>query len=273
MALAVSTLEKEEAAPIAAAIMECWSELWPAEEKLQAVVFESESAGRQPKPRLATLAVGKLARSASWKKLRAAFATANCVGAEPKVESIFAGRPRGVNGFAFGGHLIGAFIQSATAADRDAPTLRVAVKLYGRSDVPEVVRQARGLVDEFVKRARCCQAVLMRCSPHGLYTLDRSPYEDVCGIAGRVTLQRRWCTRFLREVGADGVWLGPDLLARVDRGALEAICDAEPVGCALRLVLREGATLDALEGVLAPVVASELDWKEAAVFGASPSPA
>ncbi len=265
VALAVSTLEKEVAAPIAAEIVERWSELWPTEEKLQATVFESGPAGRRSKPRHATLAVGKLAKSTAWKKLRAAFATANCVGAEPKIERIAPGeRPRGVNGFGFGGS-IGTSMQGATAEERDAPTLRLVVKLYGRSDVPEVVGQARALVDEFVKRARCCQAVLMRCSPgHGLWGLDRSPYEHVvCDIAGQFTLQRRWCTRFLRGVGADGVWLGPDLLAHVDRGALEGLCDAEPVGGTLRLVLREGATVDALEGVLAPVLASEQDWKDA----------
>ncbi len=260
VALAVSTLEKEEAAPIAAEVVERWSELWPPEEKLQVTVFESGSAGRPSKPRRATLAVGKLAKSAAWKKLRAAFATANCVGAEPKIGPVTLGKPRGLDGFGFGGRLTGSFVQSAIAEERDAPTLRMVVKLYGRSDVPEVVGQARALVDDLVKRARCCQAVLMRCSPdHGLYILDHSPYEDVCGIAGQFTLQRRWCTRFLRGVGADGVWLGPELLARVDRGALEALCDAEPVGSTLRLVLREGATLDALEGVLAPVLASEQD--------------
>ncbi len=264
VALAVSTLEKEEAAPIAAEIVERWSELWPAEEKLRAAVFEGELAGRPSKPRHATLAVGKLAKSAPWKKLRAAFATANCVGAESKVGPIALGKPRGLDGFGFGGRVTGLFGQGATPDGRDAPTLRLAVKLHGRCDVPEVLTRARALVDELVKRACCCQAVLMRCSPdHGLYTLDHSPYEEVCGIAGQFTLQRGWCTRFLRGVGADGVWLGPDLLARVDRGALEALCDTEPVGGTLRLVLREGGALDALEEVLAPVLASEQDWKDA----------
>jgi hypothetical protein len=265
VALAVSTLEKEEAAPIAAEIVERWSKLWPAEAKLKATVFETGPAGLPSKPRHATLEVGKLTKSAAWKKLRAAFVTANCVGAEPKIEPRTLGeRPRGLDGFGFGGHLTGRFSQSATGEDRVAPTLRLVVKLQGRSDALEVVGRARALVDEFVTRARCCQAVLMRCSPAGgLYMLDRSPYEDVCGIAGQFTLERRWCTRFVRGVGADGVWLGPDLLARVDRGVLEALCDAEPVGGTLRLVLREGATLDAIEGVLAPILASEQDWKDA----------
>jgi hypothetical protein len=265
VALAVSTLEKEEAAPIAAEIVERWSKLWPPEAKLQATLFDGGLATRRSKPRTATLTVGKLAKNATWKKLRAAFATANCVGAEPKIEPMFSDRLRGGNGFGFGGRLVEPFVQPVTAEDRDAPTLRLIVMIRGRTDVPEVVGRARALVDEFVKRARCCQAVLTRCSPgRGTYLLDHSPYEDVCGIHGQYTLHRRWGTRFLRSVGADGIWLGPNLLARVDRRALESLCDAESVGDTLRLVLHEGATLDALEGALAPVLASEQDWNDAA---------
>jgi hypothetical protein len=105
----------------------------------------------------------------------------------------------------------------------------------------------------------------MRYSPgYGAHLLDHSPYEDACGIRGKFTLQRRWCTRFLRGIGTDGIWLGPELLARVDRRAVDALCETEPFGEALRLVAREGVTLGALEEALAPVLASEQDWKEAA---------
>jgi hypothetical protein len=73
-------------------------------------------------------------------------------------------------------------------------------------------------------------------------------------------LGRSWGTRFLRGVSADGMWLGPALLARVDRGALDALVVGEPVGDALRITPREGVTLDALEAVLAPVLSSGEDW-------------
>jgi hypothetical protein len=60
------------------------------------------------------------------------------------------------------------------------------------------------------------------------------------------------------------MWLGADLLSRVNREELEALCNVASVGETLRVVLREGATLDALEDVLAPLLPSEADWKDAA---------
>jgi hypothetical protein len=59
------------------------------------------------------------------------------------------------------------------------------------------------------------------------------------------------------------MWLGPELIVRVDRAALEAVGRVEPVGQAVRVVLRESATLDALEGALAPVLASAADLHQA----------
>jgi hypothetical protein len=64
-------------------------------------------------------------------------------------------------------------------------------------------------------------------------------------------------------VSADGIWLGPDLLARIDRKALEPVANAEKIGSTLRLVLREDSTLDALEAVLSPILPSSEDWKQA----------
>jgi hypothetical protein len=259
--LAVSTLDKGQAASIAAEVVERWSELWPAETKLKATIFEG-SLARATKPRTATLTVGKLAKSAPWKKLRAALTTANAISAEADVEPVPGERLRSGNGFAFGGSLVASPVQIPD--DGELPTLRLVVTLRGRSDIEDVVHRARAVVDDFVQRARCCQAILMRCSPGSVTVLDHSTYEDVCGLHGQITLYRSWCSRFLRGVGADGMWLGPDLLSRVDRGALKELCDIETVGDTARIVLREGATLDALEQALAPLLASEQDWHEAA---------
>ena len=59
------------------------------------------------------------------------------------------------------------------------------------------------------------------------------------------------------------MWLGPELLARVDRSALEAVSAVEPVGQAVRVTLRQDATLDALEAALAPILGSSVDLAEA----------
>jgi hypothetical protein len=66
-----------------------------------------------------------LAQSVEWKKLRAGFETANCVGAEPKVEPTFAERPYGGNGFVFGASFVevhGTLL--STAPFPDGPSLR-----------------------------------------------------------------------------------------------------------------------------------------------------
>jgi hypothetical protein len=265
VALAMSTLEARRAAPIAAEIVERWSELWPAEAKLGAAVFGSKSARRPTKPRKVSLKVAGLAESAGWKKLRASFATADFVGAngEHGVETRAVGEPlRGGNGFAFGRRVAGSRFESADASDRELLTLRLGVDLRGRADVAELVSRGRALVDEFVQRAQCAQAFLARWRPSGpSYLLDTTPYESACGVHGQCTLRHSWATRFLRGVSADGIWLGPDLLARIDRKALEPVTNAEKIGATLRLVLREGSTLDALEAVLSPILPSSDDWK------------
>jgi hypothetical protein len=71
-------------------------------------------------------------------------------------------------------------------------------------------------------------------------------------------------------VSADGIWLGPDLLARIDRNALQPVANAEKVGTTLRLLLREDSTLDALEAVLSPILPSSDDWKQGTQRRAKP---
>ncbi|MDP9033670.1 MAG: hypothetical protein M3O50_02605 [Myxococcota bacterium] len=127
---------------------------------------------RATRARTATLTVGLLAKSAPWKKLRASLATANAISAEIDVEPVPGERLRGGNGFAFGGSLVAPVVRIAD--DSDMPTLRLVATLRGRTDVEDVVLRARGLVDEFVRRGRCCQAVLMRCSPGRASGLDHS---------------------------------------------------------------------------------------------------
>jgi hypothetical protein len=211
------------------------------------------------------LKVDTLTKGAAWKKVRAAFSEANCVGADHREEPTPGVRARGGDGFGFGGNLIRSMVETTGGPSGDLPTLRLVVSLEGRTGVPELVDRARALVDEFVQRARCAQAVLTRCRPgRAAYTLDHSAYEDACGIHGQHTLHREWCTRFLRGVSADGIWLGSELMAHVDRSALEKLCTLEPVGETVRAVLRGGATLDALEATLAPLLPTEADWRDAA---------
>jgi hypothetical protein len=160
-------------------------------------------------------------------------------------------------GFEFGGTLHG----PRSDDDPELPTLQLRVGLRGRTDEGDVVARARDLVDDFVRRAKCAQAFLARWKGDASVGLDATAYERACGVHGICTLRRSWGTRFLRAVSLDGLWLGPALLARLDRAALDAVASVVPVGDALRVLPREGVTLDALEAALSPLLPSEADGR------------
>jgi hypothetical protein len=254
--LAASTLERREAAAFAAEAFVHWRALWPEDLVLSCAIHERSSVERPVKPRSAKLQVAQLEKGAAWKKLRGAFETA------ARVSGMYTGATgfeydRGVagNGFDFGGYLL----SNDGQEDPDLATLRLSVDLRGREGhVAEMVARARSIVDAFVRDARCAQALVARWQTGNVF--DGTPYETACGVHQQAPLRKSWGTRFLRGVSADGIWLGPDLLARIDVSALDALVDSERVGEALRVVPRQGVRLDALEQVLAPVLPSGQDW-------------
>ena len=253
VAYAVSTLEQREAAALAATAIERLSELWPAGPPLSGAISEPSGLSRPSKPRQATLRVEGFARSAGWKKLRAALATARVVQARRDREGpdiSFQKRYSG-DGFAFGG----AHYPREDASDPELPTLRLGLDLRGLSDAPAALARVTAIVEEFATRAKCAQAFVARWTAWGA-ALDSSPFEGAYGVTGVYVFRRSWATRFLRGVSADTMWLGPELLARIDRAALETVAVVEPVGELSRIVLREGGSLDALERMLAALLPS-----------------
>jgi hypothetical protein len=111
--------------------------------------------------------------------------------------------------------------------------------------------------DEIAEAAPLLQANIenVGAPPTNLFTL----YEEVCGIWRHVNLTPEWGSRWLRSCSR-WLWLGPTLLARVDRDAVAAVASVTAVGDHARLVLRDDATLDALEQALAPILPSHEDW-------------
>ena len=256
VAFAVSTLERAEAAELAASAIERWSNGW-ADGTLTSGIFFDDAVGTSRKPKTFSLPAKTFATGARWRKLRAAMAT------EWRVtgRSDFRGEPTGPghrmrgDGFEFGGGIS----RMTSAEDPDLPTLQLSVDLRDRDDADALVRVAREIVDDFVLRAKCVQAFVARWGSAG--TLDHTLYEGVCGVGGQCTVRRSWQTRFLRAVSADGVWLGPPLLERIDRAELDRIALSEPVAGTIRVMPREVTSLDDLERVLAPVLASAEDWR------------
>jgi hypothetical protein len=79
-------------------------------------------------------------------------------------------------------------------------------------------------------------------------------------VYGQCTLQHSWLTRFMRGVTTDATWLGPELLSRIDRRALERVAALEEANDGVCFQLRPDATLDELEAVVAQLLPSEADW-------------
>jgi hypothetical protein len=257
VAFAVSTLERSDAAVLAADAIERWATVWPEGELTSAIFFDCVG-GPPRKPKTSPLHTKAFATSAAWRKLRTAMASERRVSARGDLrhERGQAGSARDACGFEFGSGI--GVMTSAT--DVELPTLRLTVDLRGRTDGEALYQMALSVVDDFVVRAKCAQAFVARWGRAG--GIESTPYESVCGVSGQCTFRRSWQTRFLRAVSADGMWLGPALMERVDHQGLERVAVTKPVGETLHVVLREGRSMDELEQILAPILASREEWQQ-----------
>ncbi|HEU0296878.1 MAG TPA: hypothetical protein VFR47_29340 [Anaerolineales bacterium] len=118
------------------------------------------------------------------------------------------------------------------------------------------------IVNDLMERKLVVQALLGRWRWRG-QQIDLTPYETATGIGGQCTTAQFWCKRFLRGV-TERLWLGPDLVQRL--GAIEQLAPISEVmkisnGVSIRL--NEEYSLSDLEHVLAPLLPSEQDWREA----------
>jgi hypothetical protein len=122
------------------------------------------------------------------------------------------------------------------------------------------------LVEEFMRGAAGIQAVMGRwdSSPD----LGRTAYEQACGQSGgEYTTSRVWQTRFLRGVTEDWMWLGKDLLKRLEGARaisrLEDISTVVSIRDGIRFRLRPNSSLDELEQVLATLLPTKATWTTA----------
>jgi hypothetical protein len=136
--------------------------------------------------------------------------------------------------------------------------------LYRRSDAdPELAtlglwspredEKTRQLAIEIAEhafvRGRGTQAMVARWgwSPINLHG---TPYETACDVRGGLQT-RSYQTSCVRGVAEGVLWLGPALLARIDRGALEAVADVRELVHGVRVEVRD---VTAVERALEPVL-------------------
>ncbi|MCB9617224.1 MAG: hypothetical protein H6722_32740 [Sandaracinus sp.] len=149
--------------------------------------------------------------------------------------------------------------------DRPGPrvsTVSVSVERASRSE--EIRRAIRGRLDQTLAEARALGALQGAITTMGrpfANALEQCDYELVCQVHGPAPTTRAWCARWLRMPG-EITWLGPSLVARLDRSALEAVGTIEEHDGGW-LVRTSRDVIDAFEEALAPVLPSHLEAREA----------
>ncbi|HXK18277.1 MAG TPA: hypothetical protein VNG33_10770 [Polyangiaceae bacterium] len=122
--------------------------------------------------------------------------------------------------------------------------------LYCAAELDRFEPALKAIVDELFESCKAPQAALgrWRSEPRG----NHIPYERVTGLYE--TTGSSWVTRYLKAV-TPMLWLGADLLAHIDVAALSRCAVLTPLSGGQRVELREDSDLDALEQVLAPLLA------------------
>ncbi len=253
--LAACDLEKRAAAVVAAPIIERWVKALPGRGSYSITVFPSDERAR---PKTDTFKAEKLLQGARFERLREELASERLVSVDRRDAASPESFSVKSDGFAFGSSLI------ASTAEGEIQRPALALWMNVAKASPDAVAAARALltelIDELVLDAKGMQG-LVGCWDWQPSTLDSTPYEIASGVHGQCTLLRSWLTRFLRGVTRDSIWLGPDLLGRVERHALEKVAHVTPHGAGIRLRLREGSSLDELEAALAPLLPGDDEWK------------
>ncbi|AKV02657.1 hypothetical protein AKJ09_09320 [Labilithrix luteola] len=120
-------------------------------------------------------------------------------------------------------------------------------------------------IDTLMVERRGLQAVVTKTSPPGPPSLDRTDYEQVCGLYGDVTMRRTWQGRWLRAMGKGTVWMGRELASRdFDRAALTKAATVTEREGILRVTIADDAALTHAEHALANLLPSSEQWLDAA---------
>lgn len=148
----------------------------------------------------------------------------------------------------------------------EVPALHLAVwfstERRDEAELEEAEKWLADMVDSLMRQASGLQAMVGRWAWWDALYLDSTPYESACSLGGQCTTALFWCKKYLRGV-TERIWLGPDLLTRMGgTDTLETVAVVTRVGDGVRVELKEDATLDELEQVLAPLLPNESDWRQ-----------
>ena len=140
------------------------------------------------------------------------------------------------------------------------PCLAISLPLDGLSadQISGAAALLEQLVDELMGAAGGVQAFIAKWRD-GVGP-ESTPYEQCCGIRGPHTTQREWAGRWLRAVAPD-MWIGAELIARVDVASIAEVADVTPWNGGVRLRLRDAGRIAELEERLAELLPDAADRK------------
>jgi len=139
------------------------------------------------------------------------------------------------------------------------------VRALSPGDAGRTAAALTEIVDELMRQGRGHQAFLARWDWRPAFAFQATPYELACGVHGQCTNYHEWAERFLHAVG-DVIWLGPGLLSRVSREALDRVGTVSVVGDGVRL--NRSAEVPELENALAAILPTHEDWRQASAAAA-----
>jgi len=159
-------------------------------------------------------------------------------------------------GFAFGRAM--SLSDSRKGKESVALLLWVHVEELDDKQVSTIRTTLHSIVDEAMRDLGGLQGFLTRWGLANS-TLDTTLYEQAIGIQGPECMHRVWSERYLRAVGNDTLWLGPELRKHIDQSterALAAFGDFADQGRYLRIELanKDNDSVSRLEKHLAAVL-------------------
>lgn len=263
-ALVVLGTHREIGADLAGAAFEAWKEILGSQgaEKYQIVLNEDVSK-RVKQYKLGT---NQIPRSKKWQDLRVGLG--DYVSLQGYLISPEGDTPtnlgQGTGGFSFDANSFFGVYRT------EQPVLHLGFwkDLSGLSneEVELTTVHLVTLVDNLMKQGNGLQALIARWDWYPGHFRVITPYEYAYGDHWFVAGDRKWCSRFLRGV-TEELWLGSELFENLGGekiiSSLETVTELRSLGESLEqgvhLSLKEGASLEELEQVLAPILANKND--------------
>lgn len=190
----------------------------PSVERFESAIFYAQESRRPATGRLKTK---NLAKEKRWADIIAAAQKERQVTLEPVFDPDKDDAPDASGfGFAFGRAMEASF----TRKGKETAALLLWVHVDGLADtwVQSIRATIRAIIEDAMTNLGGLQGFLTRWGLANS-TLDMTLYEQAVGIQGSESMLRAWSERYLRAIGNDTLWLGPELRKHIDQSTEDGL--------------------------------------------------